>query len=1712
MGKKTKILSCLVVGMLLISTVPVFVMAQGVSNGIAESKHIQEASAAEEFKSQAVATQSSLPGTIRVLRTATGDIEVVNFEEYVKNVLPNEWIASWDMDALKAGAMAVKTYAWYWTIHQKYPGGGYDVKDDISDQVYNPGSSHPRTDQAVEETWDWVMTKNDVIFESQYDSGTQGSPDPLNPGRMSQWGTQYWAEQGEDWQWMLHYYYDPVEIKGINTIAAVSTYNTILDDLDELVANGKIPGYDLYTDSNIDELWVNINQYKTLLIDEDCIFEWTNPCNPDCNKPIPTTTVGVSFYNHKAQLGQWIFNGGGFFSTDQNDVSHDIPVSEPWTADGNVWWTWLPDDLQVESNEYPSDYPEIGYGHYPYNLEVIYDPGIFSYPNVIDITKVDKSEAHGRFTQYPDYTAIVQDKSDGDVLEVYRTYGLGVVVLSHLEYETAHPWDVDYIENELHFVSLTIELVDPVVYDPVNDEIDIEVTKAYCPICGDLTPSNTVSAIYNVTDLTGMETGVNGIITDYNAGTNRWTATADVSSLGAGTYNVLVTFTDTGGHKGAGQAQFSKLIGSGIVGISTPNCLANDDVFIYATVKDQAENRDPSRKDVKVNITTPTSVIETLALYDNSTGVANGYDLNADDGEYSNWYKPTQAGTYTVDLYVGIDKMDTKSFTVITDPELIVLTDLPKLYNEFIDTGTAPDENIYMPVQNIIDFYELLDRINEYAGDHRGIVYSLGKEITTGNGYSHDYASLNYATSADDRKKMGELIDQFVYNINEETKTTSTITNYPLKYVAIIGDDEVVPFYRKGHPFLMNVEKDYVGPKGDNELGILNPSNPTLIDTSNGTILSDVPYMTRDTSVPCYPIGGPDPNIASGRIFTKHPNELINIIQKYESTVEIDDVAVFAMNPVSWYRIWNIIPYPHDIIIPDIIWDRDPNFPATAKGYVIATLDDHLSSSDIHSWIGDPYKGGLEQKWTENDFQNNISKCDLIYILSHACHWYQTDSSNGATITSNTYSSLPTTTEKKVVVSGGCHAGYSISYEGGNFGEYNLQLALGPMKQGIGYIGSTTYSVWQSLPFSTFPVWNYWDPYTSRMMKMYSEQLTTANTVGDAYKKAVKQYNILSSVVLSPHMEHTIYSQMLYGLPTQPLAHSGSSSATTATSTRSIYTSSTISSSPLSTAGMITPVEYSPDNVKITQTADDDTIYVSVDIPKFINTTVGNKTLFSVLGGTYAAEDCGFILPQIVVSRLLPAGSNVTNVSLTSSTSSLFPESVDLLESMPMLGTGKIINVTFVPTNPYPLEIYNATTTEWDGGILVILNIIPLQYNPQTKSVTLYDHLEFNISYTAPTPPVTLTVNYVTTDKTTYNTGENITVNISMTASASMNAGLGLEVKDQAGGIIYSYDELLNLPSGTSIVSRNIPTSTFSAGVKYLTTFVSDPSTGNVIYTNTTTLNIAGLYVTATLSKGMYSPSDEYANLTVEIRNETGNLIDGLQSSNFTVRVDGVPQTPTFTESQTGIYEASINISGLALGQHNISLTVQDNRGIQKSTVIYFGIGVPVSVPLYTGWNMISLPLQPSNLSASSVLQTIPNTAGNMLYIWNASKNAYDPIYGTMELEMGRAYWIPITANGTWTPSGTEVSGVKVNLTLGWSMIGISSKTSISPADINLTVGASTYNLIQAVQNGDIGGIMYSWNPVKNNWDATIVAASSILEPGKGYYLTVSRECMIIYP
>ena len=150
-----------------------------------------------------------IPSTIRVYRSSSGSIDVVDFDYYVKNVLPNEWIGSWPMESLYAGVLACKMYGWY---HILYPRSTYyDVRDDTYDQVYAPGSEYYRTNQAVDDMDGIGVERDDgALFETQYLAGTYGPDKPSGEyeGRMSQWRTKYWADQGKNYTFMVHYYWD----------------------------------------------------------------------------------------------------------------------------------------------------------------------------------------------------------------------------------------------------------------------------------------------------------------------------------------------------------------------------------------------------------------------------------------------------------------------------------------------------------------------------------------------------------------------------------------------------------------------------------------------------------------------------------------------------------------------------------------------------------------------------------------------------------------------------------------------------------------------------------------------------------------------------------------------------------------------------------------------------------------------------------------------------------------------------------------------------------------------------------------------------------------------------------------------------------------------------------------------------------------------------------------------------------------------------------------------------------------------------------------------------------------------------------------------------------------------------------------------------------------------------------------------------------------
>jgi hypothetical protein len=159
------------------------------------------------------------PTTIRVLRSSgssKGSVQIVDFKKYVQIVLAAEWPSSWPVAALQTGAMAVKQYGWYYSMHWR--GGSahsacYDVSDGTGDQIYQPESRVPTAGQlaAIEATWQTSATKSGSFLLMGYRSGVFPTPCGADADgfHLFQHSTLTCANNGLTFQQILHVYFDP---------------------------------------------------------------------------------------------------------------------------------------------------------------------------------------------------------------------------------------------------------------------------------------------------------------------------------------------------------------------------------------------------------------------------------------------------------------------------------------------------------------------------------------------------------------------------------------------------------------------------------------------------------------------------------------------------------------------------------------------------------------------------------------------------------------------------------------------------------------------------------------------------------------------------------------------------------------------------------------------------------------------------------------------------------------------------------------------------------------------------------------------------------------------------------------------------------------------------------------------------------------------------------------------------------------------------------------------------------------------------------------------------------------------------------------------------------------------------------------------------------------------------------------------------------------
>ena len=165
---------------------------------------------------------------------AVGSISFIPFEAYVARVVSSEVPSSWPIEALKAQAVAVRTYAWYQITLQRPE---FDVTD-WADFQYMCDGVDERARQATEETANLYLTAlgdpNALPIVAMY-SAENGHPTLTNPNvaylqavpdlyalgkvrfghgfGLSQWGAQRRASDGYAFDQILGHYYSGVHLR-----------------------------------------------------------------------------------------------------------------------------------------------------------------------------------------------------------------------------------------------------------------------------------------------------------------------------------------------------------------------------------------------------------------------------------------------------------------------------------------------------------------------------------------------------------------------------------------------------------------------------------------------------------------------------------------------------------------------------------------------------------------------------------------------------------------------------------------------------------------------------------------------------------------------------------------------------------------------------------------------------------------------------------------------------------------------------------------------------------------------------------------------------------------------------------------------------------------------------------------------------------------------------------------------------------------------------------------------------------------------------------------------------------------------------------------------------------------------------------------------------------------------------------------------------------
>lgn len=175
---------------------------------------------------------------VKITRDGSNAVKTTEMEEYLRGVVPSEMPSSWPAEALKAQAIAARTYA----MTRLRPEELYDVDDTTANQAYRRNYTKESTDAAVTATAGRVLRYGGRLAQAVYCASNGGKTvsakarwgndvaylparsDPYDAAAgvkknghgvgMSQHGARQMAMQGKTCEEILAWYYPGCTIGG----------------------------------------------------------------------------------------------------------------------------------------------------------------------------------------------------------------------------------------------------------------------------------------------------------------------------------------------------------------------------------------------------------------------------------------------------------------------------------------------------------------------------------------------------------------------------------------------------------------------------------------------------------------------------------------------------------------------------------------------------------------------------------------------------------------------------------------------------------------------------------------------------------------------------------------------------------------------------------------------------------------------------------------------------------------------------------------------------------------------------------------------------------------------------------------------------------------------------------------------------------------------------------------------------------------------------------------------------------------------------------------------------------------------------------------------------------------------------------------------------------------------------------------------------------